>query len=261
MIKQIPKEEWYYDAFTWRGINDKDEAWYPVSYDSDGTAWSMTTNINNAMTFDTEKRAADMIKVPFARDTFFAFNYKTIEVVKVKAYPTFYFDFYKALSKLNIKLSKQGLEDFRNDSIKYLKENYGYTELDENDNKIIEVSHDNGTVFKDKAEEFDKNINKVKKLIVSDSIFPGTTYLLKTLTDIELVSLYVPSLKRLIYELDREDKSFFDWTENIKLPCFIVVDSNDKYTAYSLDETEEIINKSNKMLELIKKLKAKEKSK
>ena len=261
MIKQIPKEEWYYDAFTWRGIDDKDEAWYPVSYDSDGTAWSMTTNINNAMTFDTEKRAADMIRISFAKDTFFAHSYKTIELVKVKTYPTFYFDFYKALSKLNIQLSKQGLEDFRKDSIKYLKENYGYIELDENDNKTIEVSHDDGAMFKVKTEEFDKNINKVKKLVVNDSIFPGTTYLLKTFADIELVSLYVPSLKNLIHEFDKEDKSFFDWAENVKLPCFIVVDSNNTHIPYSLNETEEMINKSNKMLELIKKLKAKEKSK
>ena len=62
---------------------------------------------------------------------------------------------------------ENSLEDFRKDSIKYLKENYGYIELDENDNKTIEVSHDDGAMFKVKTEEFDKNINKVKKLVVN----------------------------------------------------------------------------------------------
>lgn len=264
MIKQIPKEQWYFNAFTWRGIDETGVSWYPVSYNENGTAWRMTNNINKAMTFDTESRAKKMIKVSLAKDYFFQHKYKTIEIVKVKEYPTGWFDFYKSLLQLGIQIPKKDENNIHSgeEKIKYLKENYGYVDLEENDNKIIEISNDNGTAFQEKCTEYDKNLKKIRKINIKDSIFPGATYLIKTRTDIELLSLYIPNLNHLIDEFNDEEKCFITWTDNIKLPCFIVVNSDDEYIPYSLEEVEEIVtNKSNKMLELIKKLKVKEKSK
>lgn len=263
MIKQIPKEQWYFDAFTWRGIDEKGVSWYPVSYDNDGTAWRTTNNINGAMTFNTESRAREMIKISLAKDCFFQHRYKTIEIVKVKEYPTGWFDFYKSLSQLNIQIPKKDENNIKSteDKIEYLKENYGYVCLEKDENKIIEISNDKGASFQEKCSEYDKSLEKIHKMNIEDSVFPGTTFLVKTYADIKLLSLHIPGLNHLADEFNNEEKCFITWTGDIKLPCFIIC-YNDEHVPYSIEEVEEIVTiKANKMLKIIEKLKSKEKSK
>lgn len=248
-MRQIPKEEWYLDAYTWCGVTHEGERWYPVSYGDNGTAWRMTKEINDCLDFPKTHLVEKMIKAEFKHNQFFHLRYQYIELVTIKIYPTFLFDLRNIAKKHRIKDVDGNMDT---DEIKTVLQHYGYEEISPNE-KVIEVSRDNGEFCDEIIDKTSNNLSRAKKLEVKQSVFNGVTYLLKTLKDLKLLCQNIKEAERLWWMFDEETNSFPTWTGEVYFPCFAVID-NDSILVYSIDETKQMIEDANAMLKIIDKL-------
>lgn len=248
-MKHIPKEEWYLDAYTWCGVTKEGERWYPVSYGDNGTAWRMTKNINDCLDFSKTHLVKKQIEAQLKYDNFFEFHYENIELVQIKVYPTFLFDLRDVAKKHRIRSINSNMDT---DEIKTLLRLYGYEEIS-TDEKVIEVSRDNGEFYAEIINSTSKELDKIKKLKVEPSIFDGTTYLMKSYKDLERMCQHLQGAERLGWLFDEETKCFSTWTEDIYFPCFAVI-TNDNAMVYSIEETKQMIADANLMLKIIDKL-------
>ena len=248
-MRQIPKEEWYLDAYTWCGVTEEGERWYPVSYGDNGTAWRMTKNINDCLDFAKTHMVKKQIEAQLKYDDFFEMHYKNIEFVQIKVYPTFVFDLRKVAKKHRIGEVDDHMDT---DEIKALLRPYGYKEISV-DEKVIEVCRDSGEFYAEIINKTSNELDKIKKLQVEPSIFDGITYLMKSYKDLERICCRINGAERLGWLFDNETKCFPTWTENIYFPCFAVI-TNDNAMVYSIEETKQMIANANSMLKLIDKL-------
>ena len=135
-MRKFSQSEWYIDDYTWCGIDKNGVRWYPVSWGDNGTAWAMTKDIQRCMSFGTIKRVERMLSSENKyRLLPLKYRYEKIELVKIKEYPTFYFDYLRIARQLNIRINKKpgSLEPEL-----YLMK-YGFTPIGDNP-KIIVVS-------------------------------------------------------------------------------------------------------------------------
>ena len=248
-MKHIPKENWYLDAYTWCGVTNKGERWYPVSYGDNGRAWRMTKEINDCLDFSKTHLVEKMIKAELKHNQFFNLRYQYIELVAIKVYPTFLFDLRDIAKKHQIKEVDSNMDT---DEIKTVLQHYGYEEISLNE-KIVEVSRDHGEFCDAIINKTSNALNRVKKLEVKQSIFNGVTYLLKTFTDLKLLYQTIKDAERLWQKFDEETQSFPTWTGEVHFPCFAVIDNNST-TVYSMAETKQKIEEANEMLKIINKL-------
>lgn len=248
-MKQISKEEWYLDAFTWCGITQEGERYYPVSYGDYGTAYAMTKDINHCLDMKKIPQVKKMIEAELKYNWSFQCRYPTIELVQIKVYPTFLFDLRDVAKKHRIK----SINDHMNtDEIKALLKPYGYGEISA-DEKVIEVSRDNGEFYDEIINKKSNALTRIKKLKVESSVFNGITYLMKTKKDLELLCQNIKEAERLGWMYEEEDNCFPTWTGDVYFPCFAVID-HDNVLVYSIDETKQMIADANAMLEVIEKL-------
>jgi hypothetical protein len=145
-MKHFDRDEWYFDGWTWCGITDSGEVWYPFSYGDDGRAWRMTKEINLCLNCGTINRVKKQIQAELKHSpVFFRHRYKQIYIVHIKEYPTFYFDYLAVARKHRIKLSTfMSQEDIVSRLTKY-----GFVPISDNP-KIIEIGRE-----EIKYEEFD----------------------------------------------------------------------------------------------------------
>ena len=248
-MKHIPKEEWYLDSYTWCGVTEEGERWYPVSYGDNGTAWRMTKEINNCLDLPKTHLVKKMIKAHLKHDSFFQYHYPHIELVTIKVYPTFIFDLRDIAKKHRIK----GVDtNMSTDEAKTVLQSYGYEEISPNE-KVIEVGRDNGEFYDAIINETSNSLNRANKLRVEQSVFNGITYLLKTPKDIGLLCQNIKGTERLGWMYDEETNCFPTWTGDVYFPCFAVI-NNDDVLVYSIEETKELIADANAMLKIIEKL-------
>lgn len=134
-MRHFTRDEWYFDGYTWCGVKDNGELWYPVSYNDDGRAWAMTQNLQGCLNFVTIKRAQKQIKAELKHDPiFFKHRYKKIYLVHIKEYPTFYLDYFYAAKQLKIKLK----HNMQSEEIVTHLMKYGFEPISDNP-KFIEV--------------------------------------------------------------------------------------------------------------------------
>ena len=145
-MRHFDRDEWYFDGWTWCGITDSGEVWYPLSYGDDGRAWRMIKDINLCLNCGTISRVKKQIQAELKHSPiFFRHRYKQIYIVHIKEYPTFYFDYLAVARKHRIKLSAfMSQEDIVSRLTKY-----GFAPISDNP-KIIEVGRE-----EIKYEEFD----------------------------------------------------------------------------------------------------------
>ena len=136
-MKQIPKEEWYLDAYTWCGVEQDGKRYYPVSVGDYGTAWRMTSDINGCMDFSNTDQIVTMLKAELKHNTWFKF-YTKVELVKIKVYPSGWFDYHQIAEKLNIKELNHSMKQ---DEARELLEQYGFKTIPE-DEQVLEISRD-----------------------------------------------------------------------------------------------------------------------
>jgi len=134
-MRHFSKEEWYFNGYTWCGLDKNANYWYPFSYDDYGTAYRMTLNINDCLNHMTIKRAKDQIKSEIKKSPFFKYRYEKIYIVNIKEYPTFYFDYLTIARKHRININHLHNQD----EIVSRLEKYGFTPISDNQ-KIIEIS-------------------------------------------------------------------------------------------------------------------------
>lgn len=105
-MRHFSRDEWYFDGYTWCGVDGNGEVWFPFSYGDCGRAWRMTKNINDCLNHGTVSRVKKQIQAELKHDpVFFKHRYKQIYIVHIKEYPTFYFDYLTVARKYKIKLS------------------------------------------------------------------------------------------------------------------------------------------------------------
>jgi hypothetical protein len=247
-MKQIPKEEWYLDAFTWCGVTKEGERRYPVSYGDNGTAWCTTEDINCCLDFATTHLVKEQIEAELKHNGFFVY-YENIELVQIKVYPTFLFDLRNIAKKHRIKSVDNHMNT---EEIKTLLQPYGHEEISA-DEKVIEVGSDNGEFYAMILNKESKELDKIKKLKIEPSMFNGTTYLMKSYKDLERICYHIPNAETLGYLFDEETKCFPTWTEDIYFPCLAVI-THDDATVYSINETKQMIADANSMLKIIERL-------
>lgn len=251
-MKHIPKEEWYLDAYTWCGVTKEGKRWYPISYRDNGTAWRMTENLNDCLVFAKTHLVEKQIEAQLKYDSFFKFHYENIELVQIKVYPTFVFDLRAIAKKHRIKSVNVHMNT---DEIKALLQPYGYTEISPNE-KVIEVGRDNGEFYATIIDRTLDELDRAKKLEVKQSVFNGTTYLMKTCEDLELLCKNIYGAERLGWMYEDEIKGFLTWTGDVFFPCFAVI-NHDDVLVYSIEEAKQMIADANAMLKIIEKLEVK----
>ena len=247
-MRKFSQDEWYFDGYTWCGITEEGEHRYPVSYGDNGMAWAMTTDINRCLNFYDIKSVAKMIKAYLKHDPFFKHHYKKIELVYIKEYPTFYFDYLRAAKQLKIKVNhlrtNEALES-------YLKK-YGFEPISTNP-KIIEVSRDNGEFYAEIINDTEKDKRKIDSIRIKNSCFNYPTYLLRSRKDLDLLFENVKDAQYVAAEYDEEINGFSSlYYENVYFPCFAVVNGRDSMV-YSVDDVQKFHDNAASMLKLVKK--------
>lgn len=133
-MRHFKRDEWYFDGFTWCGVKDNGEVWYPISWGDNARVWGMTRDIQNCLNHGTIKRVEKQIKAELKHNPFFKCKYKKVYLVHIKEYPTFYFDYYSIAKQLKIKLNHTMCQK---EIIAHLTK-YGFEPISDNP-KIIEV--------------------------------------------------------------------------------------------------------------------------
>jgi hypothetical protein len=241
----IPKEDWYFEAYTWCATDRDGKQWYPVSYDDDGTAWSMTPKLCGAMDFKNTDAVKRMIKAHL-KDPFFQHSYPKVELLKIKVYPKGYFDYLHIMKERSIKRPNISM---RTEEVLSLLESYGFKKLSFEE-CVKEVSRDNGELYKEVLQQHLANVDKSKNLYINYSIYEGDTYLLKTEDDLVTLCEHRRDAKRLAIIYDHENKYFSEITEDVTFPCFAVIKDYSAHV-YSVSDTKEAIEQISKILETI----------
>lgn len=137
-MRKFTQDQWYIDDYTWCGVDKNGDRWYPVSWGDNGTAWGMTKDVHRCMSFGTVKRVEHMLSSENKHGILpLRYRYEKIELVKIKEYPTFYFDYLKIARQLNIRINKNpGSLELESQLIRY-----GFTPISDNP-KIIVVSRE-----------------------------------------------------------------------------------------------------------------------
>lgn len=137
-MRHFTRDEWYFDGYTWCGVEENGELWFPVSYGDNGRAWAMTKDINRCLNHGSIKRVKKQIQAELKYDPiFFRHRYKKIYIVHIKEYPTFYFDYLTVARKYRIRLDHHMSQD---EMVNRLMK-YGFTSISDNP-KIIEVDRE-----------------------------------------------------------------------------------------------------------------------
>lgn len=137
-MRKFSPEEWYIDEYTWCGVDKKGVRWYPISWGDNSTAYAMTQDIQHCMSFGTIKRVEKMLLAENKHKFPLKIKYDKIELVRIKEYPTFYFDYWKIAKQLKIKVKKIVRDN--DEIIKHIAK-YGFKPIG-NMPKIIVVSRD-----------------------------------------------------------------------------------------------------------------------
>ena len=248
-MRKFSQEEWYFDGFTWCGTTDNGERYYPISYDDNGTAYGMTPDISRCLNFGTINRVKEQLKAELRYNPFFPFRYKKIELVRIKEYPTFYFDYKTIARKLKIKIDHRWHDE---ELVPHLMK-YGFEPISTNP-KIIEVSRDNGELYQEVVESLNKDQSKVSVMEIKNSCFNFPTYLLNSVKDMMLLAETVSGAERIAWMYDEEINGFSTIYDEIYFPCFAVINGTES-TVYSVDDVKELYDNAKSMLDIVCKRK------
>ena len=133
-MRHFSRDEWYFDGVTWCGTSKYGMEMYPFSYGDNGRAWGMTRDIQQCLNNGTIQRAKDQICAELKYDPFFRYHYVKLELVYIKEYPTFYFDYLTIAKKLKINIDSRWHSE---ELVPHLMK-YGFEPISTNP-KIIEV--------------------------------------------------------------------------------------------------------------------------
>lgn len=137
-MRHFTRDDWYFDGYTWCGVDENGEVWYPFSFGDNGRAWRMIRDINECLNLGTKERVRHQIQAELKNSpVFFRHRYKQLFLVHIKEYPTFYFDYLTVARKHRIKLNHSMSQE---EMISKL-EKYGFTPISDNP-KIIEISRE-----------------------------------------------------------------------------------------------------------------------
>lgn len=134
-MRHFQRDEWYFDGYTWCGVDENGEVWYPVSWGDNSCAWRMTKDLQICLNHGTIKSVEQQIKAELKHHWWFKCRYKKVYLVHIKEYPTFYFDYYSIARQLKIKLNHL----MSDEKIVARLTKYGFEPISDNP-KIIEVS-------------------------------------------------------------------------------------------------------------------------
>lgn len=244
-MRHFSRDEWYFDGVTWCGTDRDGKQYYPISYGDHGMAYGMTPDIQRCLNHHTITRVKEQLNASLRHDPFFFHHYVKIELVRIKEYPTFYFDYHEIAKKLRIKIDHR----WSNEEVERHLTKYGFEPLADNP-KIIEVSRDGGEMYREVLDAYNRRANRLRKMYVADSCFDKATYLLRSAQDLELLAQNVGGCNELTARYDSEINGFSYYPEDICFPCFVTIDANDAM-AYSIKEVEYIANSAKTMLELV----------
>ena len=244
-MRQIPKAEWYLDKCTWCGVTKEGERYYPVSWDNDSTAYGMTKILSRCLDFHNAQQARKMLEAELKEDAFFTTRYERIEFVELKVYPNEYFGFCEAAKKH--KIAKVTRHSMQTEEIKAILAEYGLEEVS-GDELVIVSRRDNGEFFEQILADKSKNKSKIEKMCLEKSVYRGSTYLMKSVKDMELLIRNVRGAKHIGYLYDEEHKCFPTFTDDIYFPCLAVI-YDDEASVHSIAEAREYIANANAMLD------------
>ena len=243
-MKHIPKNEWYLDKCTWCGVTKDGERYYPVSWNDDSTAYGMTKILSRCLDFHNQQQARKMLEAELEKDAFFATRYERIEFVELKVYPNGYFGYLAAARKH--KITKVTRHSMQTEEIKAILAEYGLEEVSA-DELVIVSRRDSGEFFEQILADKSKNKSRVDKMRLEKSVYRGSTYLMKSVKDMELLIHNVRGAKRIGYLYDDENKCFPTFTDDIYFPCLAVI-YDDEASVHSIAEAREDIADANAML-------------
>lgn len=243
-MKRIPKNEWYLDKCTWCGVTKDGERYYPVSWNDDSTAYGMTKILSRCLDFHNQQEARKMLEAELKKDAFFATRYERIEFVELKVYPNGYFGYLAAARKH--KITKVTRHSMQTEEIKAILTEYGLEEVSA-DELVIVSRRDSGEFFEQILADKSKNKSRVDKMRLEKSVYRGSTYLMKSVKDMELLIHNVRGAKRIGYLYDDENKCFPTFTDDIYFPCLAVI-YDDEASVHSIAEAREDIADANAML-------------
>lgn len=133
-MRHFNRDEWYFDGYTWCGVDANGVVWYPMSYGDNGRAWRMVKDISACLNCGTINRVKKQIQAELKHDWGFKYRYKQIYLVHIKEYPTFYFDYLTVARKYRIKLNPS----MNQEEIVARLTKYGFMPISDNP-KIIEI--------------------------------------------------------------------------------------------------------------------------
>lgn len=243
-MRLIPKTDWYLDKCTWCGVTKDGERYYPVSWNDDSTAYGMTKILSRCLDFHNQQEARKMLEAELQKDAFFATRYERIEFVELKVYPNGYFGYLAAARKH--KITKVTRYSMQTEEIKAILTEYGLEEVSA-DELVIVSRRDSGEFFEQILADKSKNKSRVDKMRLEKSVYRGSTYLMKSVKDMELLIHNVRGAKRIGYLYDDENKCFPTFTDDIYFPCLAVI-YDDEASVHSIAEAREDIADANAML-------------
>lgn len=243
-MRLIPKTDWYLDKYTWCGVTKDGERYYPVSWNDDSTAYGMTKILSRCLDFHNQQEARKMLEAELQKDAFFATRYERIEFVELKVYPNGYFGYLAAARKH--KITKVTRHSMQTEEIKAILTEYGLEEVSA-DELVIVSRRDSGEFFEQILADKSKNKSRVDKMRLEKSVYRGSTYLMKSVKDMELLIHNVRGAKRIGYLYDDEQKCFPTFTDDIYFPCLAVI-YDDEASVHSIAEAREDIADANAML-------------
>ena len=200
-MRLIPKTDWYLDKCTWCGVTKDGERYYPVSWNDDSTAYGMTKILSRCLDFHNQQEARKMLEAELQKDAFFATRYERIEFVELKVYPNGYFGYLAAARKH--KITKVTRYSMQTEEIKAILTEYGLEEVSA-DELVIVSRRDSGEFFEQILADKSKNKSRVDKMRLEKSVYRGSTYLMKSVKDMELLIHNVRGAKRIGYLYDDE---------------------------------------------------------
>lgn len=137
-MRHFSRDEWYFDGYTWCGIDDNGDVWYPFSFGDDGRAYGMTKDITKCLNLGTIRRVKRQIRAELKHSPiFFKHRYKEIHLVRIKEYPTFYLDYLIVARKYGIELGPH----MSSDEIVAQLTKYGFVPISDNP-KIVEIGRE-----------------------------------------------------------------------------------------------------------------------
>ena len=243
-MRLIPKTDWYLDKCTWCGVTKDGERCYPVSWNDDSTAYGMTKILSRCLDFHNQQQARKMLEAELKKDALFATRYERIEFVELKVYPNGYFGYLAAARKH--KITKVTRHSMQTEEIKAILTEYGLEEVSA-DELVIVSQRDSGEFFEQILADKSKSKSRVDKMRLEKSVYRGSTYLMKSVKDMELLIHNVRGAERIGYLYDEEYKCFPTFTDDVYFPCLAVI-CDDEASVHSIAEAREDIADANAML-------------